>query len=256
VYIFCTMFRHWESFYRGLLISGATILLLNTQSHALILDWDTVSWPSGSMQQSYDIDSNNPGNDITVSISSSALYLSPQLSKTYTGGLQPPENSLELQALFLSGQSVAVTIDFHYEQGVRDISFNLFDVDKGVWLLFFPYTDRIQEIKGRDLLGQAVAATSVIGSENNIVEGKGLNTVVTGTGTAPNDSGSGNVQINFGSIPVNQVSFKFVPAAGLSSYGIAVHDINFTPVPEPNSAIITAILCGLFGYWRMFRHQK
>jgi hypothetical protein len=40
---------------------------------AATLDWSTVTWPAGSTSQSYEVDSSNPGNDITISMTSSSL---------------------------------------------------------------------------------------------------------------------------------------------------------------------------------------
>jgi hypothetical protein len=55
------------------LSSGVLIALFGGASvgSAMTLDWSTVTWPAGSTSQSCGIDSTNPGNDITISMTSS-----------------------------------------------------------------------------------------------------------------------------------------------------------------------------------------
>src|SRR6185437_7859736 len=81
------------------LLAGAA-----TSSHAtVVLDWDSVSWTSGSLSNSYDVNADGVL-DITVSATSqpSNIWtndattgaLTPTINQTLTGGLSPVQNSL------------------------------------------------------------------------------------------------------------------------------------------------------------------
>src|SRR6266852_43099 len=43
---------------------------------AVLVDWSALSWPAGSLSNSYDVDPASPGNDVTVTVTVnfSALY--------------------------------------------------------------------------------------------------------------------------------------------------------------------------------------
>jgi hypothetical protein len=104
--LFVSLF--FASFYGVSFLSAAT------------LDWSTVTWPAGSTSQSYEVDSSNPGNDITISMTSSSLN---QFSAGYpaiaTGFGGTGHSSLRERVLLTgSTQFVTTTINFNYSQGV------------------------------------------------------------------------------------------------------------------------------------------
>jgi len=73
-------------------------------AHAVTLDWDTVSWTAGSLNNSYDVDPARPGNDVTVTISGDTPQLTletvapnpmtPAITTDFEGGLGTAQNSL------------------------------------------------------------------------------------------------------------------------------------------------------------------
>ena len=109
---------------------------------AVVLDWSALTWPAGSLSNSYDVDPSSPGNDVTVTISDDTGQLQPSLAspfpqtpaitRAFDGGLVTSPRTLEL-ALDLSNNSqfVTVTINFsaQYAAGVSNVSLQLFDID-------------------------------------------------------------------------------------------------------------------------------
>src|SRR5436190_4665238 len=83
---------------------------LAANAHAIILDWDSVSWTAGSLSNSYDVDAARPGNDITVTVSGNTAQLTtelasgspmtPAVTPDFQGGLAAAENTLCLAVNF------------------------------------------------------------------------------------------------------------------------------------------------------------
>src|SRR5438105_1338691 len=101
---------------------------------AALLDWDTVTWTAGSLSMSFETDASNPGNDITITITGNTSRFTqgtPLNGTSITGGLSPAQSALDLAVDFASrSESITVTVTFNYAQGVDDVNFKLFDVDK------------------------------------------------------------------------------------------------------------------------------
>src|SRR5882724_10824101 len=99
---------------------AAVALLTSNLSFAttVTLDWSTVNW-SGKTG-SYELDPNNPGSDVTVTLTPSAgsSVSAGIVSNSLTGG----KNELAVTVWGQSTASVTVKFDFHYSGGVNDIS--------------------------------------------------------------------------------------------------------------------------------------
>jgi hypothetical protein len=81
------------------------------------LDWSTVNW-SGKTQ-SYELDPNNPGSDVTLTLTpTSGSSVSASIVSNPLNG----EKDLAITVWGQSTASVAVKFDFHYSGGVNDIS--------------------------------------------------------------------------------------------------------------------------------------
>jgi hypothetical protein len=93
----------------------------------IVLNWDALTWTPGSLSQSYDIDPNNPGNDITITFSGDTSYLhdkSPAIDAATRGGQSPAQDSLGVHVDFANNsQKLTVTITFNYAYGVDAASF-------------------------------------------------------------------------------------------------------------------------------------
>src|SRR5207244_7379928 len=83
---------------------------------AVTLDWSTVTWTAGTTSNSYDIDPSNPGNDITISMTSSSgnqfATGFPAIATGFGGTTNPALR--ERVQLTSSTAFVTTTINFNY----------------------------------------------------------------------------------------------------------------------------------------------
>lgn len=224
---------------------------LANSAHALILDWDAVTWNDGSLINSYDLNS-DAINDITVAITSQQANIwaldpatgtqTPTVNQSLTGGLVPPQDALNLAANLKTQSDVTINLSFTGPQpGAANVSFTIFDIDVTT------NSDIISGIYGVAYDGTHIAATITNVGSAVTLTGTGLTQVLTGN-TASADSGpgsaNGNATITFGSTIITDVFFNFSNTAGAPRFqNIAIGDISFTPVPEMNPAATAAASC-------------
>jgi hypothetical protein len=240
------------------LFAAVLLLLSGSNATAVVLDWDTVTWTNGSLSNTYDIDSDNPGNDVTVSVSGNTSQLgreptgemTPALTTNVTGGLSPAQKTLTIFLdLTSTTQAVTLLVDFtgFYPQGVQSVSFSLFDIDfaneggNGA-----DFRDQLRSITGI-AVGGAVVSPTITTSAGNSLTGTGVNQVVNGIATIGDTAAGGNVLIDFGATALT--SFTFTYGSGATQKNdptgqhMGLHDITFTPVPEINPAVAGALSC-------------
>ena len=260
------MIKSLHSLLMGILVLLAVLFPQSTQ--AIVLDWNSVTWTSGALTGSFDIDPNNPGNDVTITITGSTGRFTggrPEITTDFTGGFgsSPTPDNLELWMDFSNrSQSITVTVAFNYTGGVNAVDFMLFDVDTGPSSKGTrTFIDQVRSISAVSATSGLVAPT-ITTSANNSVSGSGTNQVINGTGENPNNSADGNVGISFGTNYITSFTFTYGnPSSGVQSdpdsQSIGLYDINFKPkVPEYRPGLIAAMLClgfGLHQYWRRHR---
>jgi hypothetical protein len=217
-------------------------------AQALVLDWDTVTWSPGSLNNSYDL-TGDAINDITVKITSQQSNIwdvdptsgiqTPAILQTLTGGLSPVQNSLMLAADLKTHSDTTIQISFTGQYaGAANVSFTLFDID------ITTNSDIISEIYGVTSDGTHVAATITNLGSTVTQGGTGLTQTLTGNAASANNTGNGNATISFGSTVIYSVFFTFSNTAGAPRYqDIAIGDITFSPVPEINPAAASAVSC-------------
>ena len=241
-----------------------------TTAHAVVLDWDTVTWTPG-FTNSFDIDPAVAGNDVTVAISGDTAVLqngSPTVANYFQGGLATVQNTLYI-GFDLANQSqfVTVTVNFSnlYLQGVENVSFTIFDVDFDNLKNSSEYQDQLRSITGLSTDGVTQIAPTITTSPNNTRTGTGLSQVVSGTVTTADTgagavSSNGNVTISFGTNAIQSFTFRYGSGADTTRHQdptyqhIGIHDISFTPVPEINPALAGALSC-LAATGLMFFHR-
>jgi len=251
----------------------AALLLMQGSAAALTLDWDTAPslWPDGDLIHSYDIDPGNAGDDITIEVTRNngaplVTYLEPALTPltptvnaVFEGGLGSVQGTLTLAVNLTdsSTQSITITVYFAHPGGVTDVSFQLFDIDQSG-----PSQDQLTLIHGTSSFdGSDVAPFITVPTPgDNLLLGSGTNQSVRGTAPTASKggtSGRGNVTINFGSNALQSFTFTFGSniAFGNPAYQqFGIHDINFTPVPEINPALISVLSCLAAGGF-VLRHR-
>lgn len=249
--------------FRLLTLVGAVAFVLSAPfGKAILLDWDTLTWTPGALVQSYELDPGNVGNDVTITVSGTTGALiasSPFISTApFTGGNAGQSALQFLQNFANAGQSITVTVDFHYGIGVTDVAYNLFDVDLSVGSL----GTSIDQVRGSSaslIGGGTVTPTTFTGSLNNAVT---AGPTVTGIANSGNSTSDANVAVNYGgSVALSQFVFTYGNDASASGIlppeGIALGDISFTPVPEAGTVAACAVvsLLGAWGLRRMRRGQ-
>lgn len=244
----------------GLLFSLALLLSLACGSlQAVTLDWDSVNWPDPfprDLDQSFDIDPSNPGNDIRIQLSNSGTWANyngtgsptPDDTTDITGGLAGQESLLLSMDNTTDSQGITVTITFLYAGGVDDIFYTIFDVDDGDAANF------IDQITNFQVNGASSTNVFIDGSVDNDVFNNGTSTAsVSGNAWASDTSSDGNADISYGNTSeIYSISFFYRndPALGGDPVrqGIAISDITYTVVPEPSTWLGAVLLAG-FGLW-------
>ena len=221
---------------------------LAAPAHALVLDWDAVTWANGSTNNSYDVDG-DAVNDISIVLTTQdqATWApdpatgtqTPAVNQSLTGGLSPVENSLNLSANLKTQSNVWIHISFTGNQpGAADVSFTIFDID------ITTNADIIESIVGRTLDGSYIPATITNVGSGVTLTGTGFGQVLTGNVATANNSSNGNATISFGSTIITDVFFNFSNSSGTHQFqNIGIGDISFTPVPEMNPAATAAGSC-------------
>src|SRR5438046_1748487 len=88
-----------------------------------LVDCSTLTWPAGSLSNSYDVDPGYAGNDVTMTVSGDTGRLQPSIvagspqtpaiTRAFDGGLGTNPYTLELALdLTSNAQSVTFTLDF------------------------------------------------------------------------------------------------------------------------------------------------
>lgn len=251
-------------------------------AQAVTLDWSTATYVNGSLTGSFDVDPAKPGNDITITISGDTSRLvpdpsisgnppTPAIGSAFQGGQATIPNTLDLAVDFTNTiQQITVTVTFSsaYTEGVKNVSFSLFDVDlnNGDGAV---YVDEIRSITATKLVGGTTIGATVTGAANNAVTGSGtVNAKVDGTiSTADTGTGSGkaNSTINFGGNIITSFTFSYGEGPGIPGLTdptfqhIGLYNINFSPVPESNPALVSGLSCAtavLLVLWHGARRRK
>jgi hypothetical protein len=230
--------------------AGLLFLAGSRPAQAVVLDWDSVAWTPGSLNNSYDLNGDGV-NDVTVNITSQNPGIwqndptsgtqTPVVNQTLTGGLVQPQNSLMLAANLHTNSNSTVQISFTGPNGflANNVSFTLFDIDVTT------NSDIISNIYGVAPNGTHVAATITNVGPAVTLGGSGLTYTLTGNTASPDNSGNGNATISFGT-SISDVFFTFGNTAGAPRYqDIAIGDITFTPVPEINPTMTAVASCFL-----------
>ncbi len=231
-----------------MLLPQLILALTMSSAMAVVLDWDTTTYTPGSLNEGFDLDNTRAGNEVTFVITGNTNKLrpdagtgiaTPSASSSLQGGLG--QNSLNITANVGTQTEITVTVTFSalYVQGVENVSFVLFDIDKTTDSEF------IKDISATTVDGTVIPATITnLGSSVTLSPGGGLGQVLTGQSPAANADGAGNATISFGANVIRSFTFTFDNSSGPPRLQeIGMHDLNFTPVPEINPALAGALSC-------------
>jgi hypothetical protein len=242
-------------------LASALLVLSSAGARAsVLLDWSTA--PQGTLQKLpsgvYTTGTDFSGVDVTVAGNSKANPFpfgpaglkTPAITNTlFSGGTTG--SSLSTVALFkpTGANSVTFTINFFgFKQGVKDVSFTLFDVD----------SNKHGSVNVAEVVSFQTAGLTLTGGVDDVVSGEKVEGIKTASNTGPG-SANGDVTVKSGNMPLHQIVFTFgtLPAGINALAGFAIGNISFTPVPEVGQLVIGLIACLIGGLWlRKNRRQR
>jgi hypothetical protein len=231
-------------------------------AQAVTLDWGNENWSGGSFDQSFNFDTGNGGNDVRVRIEGDTGGLVSNVDDTsdLTGGFGATDgesiylNTDYAQQGFSSTGEIIVRINFNYSQDISNLNFYLFDVDRsnGDWV---DLISNFQAYRG-GVLQTGVFPTLTAGTANTVENAGGTTVQVRGNASAGDTTDDGNVFVDFGSAIVDEIRFTWTNEdAGLDNQWIGLHNINYTPAPEPATVVTGTLLLALVGL-HMLRKKR
>lgn len=247
---------------------------IGSPASAVLVDWSTLSWPAGSLSNSYDVDPGSAGNDVTVAVSGNTGQLqqsldsnagnpqTPAITRAFDGGLNTSPKTLELAvALANNTQAITVTMTFssNYAAGVSNVSFKFFDIDLSNGGMFGTFQDQIRSISATSTTGTPIAPTITALGANVSLTGTGLAQVLTGTATS-NDlgsgSGDGNATISFNATGIRSLTFTYGGGSLFTNptyEHIGIYNLDYSVVPETIPTWLSLVSCGLLVCWDLRR---
>src|SRR5437588_1435636 len=236
---------------------------LTSPASGVLVGWSGLTWPAGSLSNSYDVDPGTAGNDVTVTIDGDTGQLqaslvspnpqTPAITRAFDGGLGTSPKTLEL-ALDLSNNSqfVTVTINFsaQYASGVSNVSLQLFDIDFNN-AGGSTYQDVISSIYATSTTGTQIAPTITGFGSNVSLTGTGLNQVLTGTASTVDlgaGSGAGNATISFNATDISSITFRYDSGTMFVNptyQHIGIYNIDYEVIPEPGAVGACLVVVGL-----------
>jgi len=240
-----------------------TICAFTGSASAVLVDWSALSWPAGSLSNSYDVDPSNPGSDVTVTISGDTGQLQPSLvspnpqtpaiTRAFDGGLGTSPHTLELALDLTSNtQSVTFTLDFSalYVAGVKNVSFTIFDIDANN-VSGSTYQDVVKSIFATSTTGAQIAPTITNVGSNVSLTGTGLTQLLTGQATTADlgaGSGAGNATISFNTTDIRSITFTYGSSTAFADptyQHIGIYNVDYEVVPEPGALGACLVVVGL-----------
>lgn len=222
---------------------------------ASMVDWNTVSWAPGSISNSYNVDPSIPGSTVNFSFSGDTSRFTtdpttgiqtPAIDSTMEGGMSPVQKSLDMSMGLTTNKVITLTVTFspQYLQGVTNVSFTIFGINKGTT------NDTINNISALSIDGSTLVAPTITNVGPAVqLSGSGLSQTLTGIGDSPHGgpgSGDGNATITFTGAAIQSLTFSFqYGTTGFGNSQIAISNLSFDVVPEVNVGLIASLFCSL-----------
>jgi hypothetical protein len=194
------------------------------------LNWDdaAVDWPAAGLgPTSFAVG----GGNVTITVADLAGRLnngSPDDLTNDQGGLAVTEQGLYVSSTgFLPGESAVITIDFSLPGGVSNVSFTIFDLDRGGGPNFIDVVQASYTASGPVTLGIATSANNTLIAPDTV---QGTQST---TSNGPN-SGNANAIFTFTGTGISQIKLNYRNAGGATNQSITLHDINFTENAPPS----------------------
>jgi len=203
------------------------------------------TWNSGYPQVESNGSGGNNGVNGGTGIGVNGLLLQPGAEATTSGYIQ-------------------VTVNFNYSLGVKNVSFQFWDIDATVDGSGNGFIDTIKNLQATAVGGGTVYPTSVSSevAGYNIISGSGATLTIAGDPSQPsgasNSTNQGTINVSF-SQAVSSISFQYSNGAtgSRTTQTMGVGPISFDIVPEVNSASAALMLCGgVMGFGLLRRRSR
>ncbi len=189
---------------------------LTCPAGSTLFDWNTRTWTSGTLSNSYNI--TGIGNTSFTLSSDIAFATAPVLNSTLTGGLAATETSLFMN-MNNSSNTQKSTAVIMLPTAVPGMQFRIFDID-------FANANYIDKLTVTGTFnGSAVLPTLTNGSSNSVA-----GNVAIGIAGATDTTAAGTVVVTFAA-PVDSVTIEYGNTAGApanpGNQYMSIHDITF-----------------------------
>lgn len=248
---------------RCLLGFGLLIMSGLSVCQALILDWDTVTtttYPNGTLTKTF-VAVNGSAFDVRLSITGATGSFTPGRPAVLTGNATTTplgEKALALGNVDFTtvNQTITVTVSF-FQTGttslasMQNVSFSLWDIDARPdpnTTTLANFNDRIvlsgtPAITDRVIAGRIKPAHNITGSTVQAWSGTG-NRDANSVGVTEGGDPEGAVNVVYAT-PISSFSFLYTNGSGTiadpTPQNILLHDISFTPVPEPAANLLISV---------------
>jgi hypothetical protein len=239
-------------------LTASSLLLVATPNRALglTLDWNTQNWSSGTLSNSYSIDSGTV--DMSFSGTTGAFVSGTPVNNTTLNGALTDKKTLYLQADFgQDTQSVTLTTQFNGYPLAKDVAFTIYDIDSSTTIT--PTTTSANWQDRLIITGfrgtETVNPTFTVANASNVIA---TGNMLDGIRDVPNAQDGGNVQVMFSS-PIDRYTVQFTQDPAVTknnpdSHGIALGDITYAAVPFEFSPTQGLLMVG--GIWGLFYFHK
>jgi len=171
--------------------------------------------------------------------------------------MSPVQKSLDMSMGLTTNKVITLTVTFspQYLQGVTNVSFTIFGINKGTT------NDTINNISALSIDGSTLVAPTITNVGPAVqLSGSGLSQTLTGIGDSPHGgpgSGDGNATITFTGAAIQSFTFSFQYGdTGFGTSQIAISNLSFDVVPEVNVALIASLFCGLILGVEVYRARR
>lgn len=215
---------------------GAT--LLAPAAGAAQLDWNSVDYTAGSLNQTFGVANGNV-NFVVTGTTAGFINTTPDDNSVQNTGGYAGQEGLLLFTDYANGvvsPQVTITINFTHPNGVRNISFETWDVDFGGG----QFRDAVT-ITASD--GTTTYNPSSVTNNATYNTFDGTNTV-TGIAAAGNGTNQGTVTWTFNQTRITSITIVYGNTIGLANPGqqaMSIYDVNFTSEEDLSTSTKTVV---------------
>jgi hypothetical protein len=245
----------------------ALVAFPHPASGSTTFSWpDTPGWTAGQPTingPDQTVDYSSTGQDVSVTVANTGATWNggyPQVevggASTFNGGTTNNGLILQPSAQTSNATSIQLTLNFNNPGGVRNVSFQIWDIDATVDVNGNGFIDSVTHLQavavgGGTLFPDIVdnTHTNNAGTPYNFITGSGAGLAISGDPSQPsgaaNNTDQGTVTITFAQ-PITQLSFWYsnVAPGALTTQTIGIGPVTYDILPETSPAWPVVLICG------------